>query len=47
MEQENSASFFPFFFFFFKENKSMLHNKKDSILQACKIKTNLTLGREV
>jgi len=28
-------------------NKNMLHNKEDSIDQACKVKINLTSGREV
>jgi hypothetical protein len=30
-----------------KNNKNMLHNKEDSIVQACKVKANLTSGREV
>jgi hypothetical protein len=30
-----------------KKNKNMLHNKEDSIVQACKVKANLTSGREV
>jgi len=29
-----------------KKNKNMLHSKEDSIVQACKIKANLTSGRE-
>jgi hypothetical protein len=47
MEQQNSASFIPFFFKKKNKNKNMLHNKEDSIVQACKIKANLTSGREV
>jgi hypothetical protein len=49
MEQQNSASFIPFFFKKKKkkENKNMLHNKEDSIVQACKVKANLTSEREV
>jgi hypothetical protein len=46
MEQQNSTSFFPFFFKKKKEKrkkkkekrKHMLHNKEDSIVQACKVK---------
>jgi hypothetical protein len=46
MERENSASFILFFIYFLKKkNKNMLHNKKGSIVQACKIKANLTSGR--
>jgi hypothetical protein len=45
MEQQNSASFFPLFFIL--KRKHMLHNKEDSIVQACKVKANLTSGKEV
>jgi hypothetical protein len=46
MEQQNFASLIPpLSFYFEKKKKNMLHNKDDSIVQACKVKANLTSGR--
>jgi hypothetical protein len=52
MEQQSSASFIPslfFFFFLIKKYKQQtcFQNKESSVDQACKVETNLTLGREV
>jgi hypothetical protein len=37
----------PYFFLKKKQKKNMLYSKEDIIVQACKVKTNLSLGREV